>query len=174
MGHLEELVIAVVAEVFERTDGHDAVDGLGELFPTLQQHPPAAWTVHLVERLFHVGGLVLRQRQADDVDVVLFDRPPHGGTPAAADIEQRHPGLQAQLAQRQIDLGDLSLLQRHVLAPEVGATVCLGGVQKQPEKIVGQVVVRLHIDEVRRQLFSHKCVCAFPGPRRPVGACAHP
>jgi hypothetical protein len=56
--------------------------------------------------------------------------------PAAA-VEQRHAGLQAQLAQRQIDLGDLGLFQRPVVAFEVRATVRLGGIEEQAKKVVG-------------------------------------
>ena len=76
----------------------------------------------------------LRQGQADDVDVVLLDRPHHRRAPAAADVEQRHPGLQAQLAQRQVDLGELRLFQRHVVALEVRAAVGPRRVQEQPRR----------------------------------------
>ncbi len=78
-------------------------------------------------------------------------RPHHRRTPAAADVEQRHPGLQAELAQRQVDLGELGLFQRHVVALEVGAAVGLGRVQPQPEELVGQVVVGLDVLEMRLQ-----------------------
>ncbi|CKT24245.1 Uncharacterised protein [Mycobacterium tuberculosis] len=94
VGPGEEVGVTIVAEVLERADRHDAVDGLVELLPSRQQHSPVARGVHLVERLLHMGGLVLRQCQADDVDVILRDRAPHGGAPAATDIEQRHAGLQ--------------------------------------------------------------------------------
>jgi hypothetical protein len=83
-----------------------------------------------------VCGLVLGQRQADHVDVVLLDRAAHRAAPAAADVEQRHPGFQAELAQRQVDLGLLGFLQRHVVAFEVGAAVGLAGVEEQPEELV--------------------------------------
>ena len=56
--------------------------------------------------------LVLGQRQTDDIDVVLLHRPSRGRAPAAPDIQQRHAGLQAQLAQRKVDLGNLGLCQR--------------------------------------------------------------
>ena len=49
VGHLEELVVAVAAEVLERADRHDAVDRLVELLPALQQHSLAARAVQLVE-----------------------------------------------------------------------------------------------------------------------------
>ena len=62
------------------------------------------------------------------------------------------PGLQIQLAERQIDLGDLRLLQRHVLTLEVRAAVGLRRIQEKPEELVGQVVVRLHVLEVRLQV----------------------
>ncbi|CAM4476960.1 hypothetical protein MYBA111488_24875 [Mycobacterium basiliense] len=79
--------------MLECADRHDSVDGFIELLPALQQHAPAARRVQLVERVLHVHGLVFRQGQANDVDVIFFDRAPHGGAPAAADVEQRHPGL---------------------------------------------------------------------------------
>ncbi len=161
VGHREEVVVALVAEVLERADGHDPVDGLVPLFPALQQHPPAALGVHLVEHLLHVGGLVLAQRQPDDVDAILLDRPAHGRTPAAADVEQRHARLKAQLAQRQVDLGDLCLFQRHVVAFEVGAAVGPGGVEKQREELVGQVVMGLHVFKMRLKFFRH-VGSAFP------------
>jgi hypothetical protein len=47
------------------------------------------------------------------------------------------PGWQAQLAQRQVDLGDLGLFQRHVVALEVRTAVGLRGVQKEAEEVVG-------------------------------------
>ena len=102
------------------------------------------------DQLFDVIGLVAAQGQADDVDVVVFDGAHHGGAPAAADVEQCHARLQAEFAQREVDLGDLRLFQRHVVALEVGAAVRLGRVEEQPEEVVGQVVVGLHVVEVRR------------------------
>ena len=80
------------------------------------------------------------------------------GAPAAADVQQRHARLQAQLAQRQVDLGDLRLFQRHVVALEVRAAVGLGRVQEQPEEVVGQVVVGLHVLEVGCQLLCHDVI----------------
>ena len=96
--------------------------------------------------------LVLAQSQADDVDVVLLDRPHHRRTPAAADVEQRHAGLEAELAKGEVDLGELRLLERHVVALEVRAAVGLRRVEEQPEEVVGQVVMRLDVLEVRLQV----------------------
>ena len=95
--------------------------------------------------------LVLAQRQTDDVDVVPLEGAVQGGTPAAADVEQCHAWLEAQLAERQVDLGDLRLLERHVVALEVRAAVRLGRVEEEPEEVVGQVVVRLNVLEVGLQ-----------------------
>ena len=96
-----------------------------------------------------VGLLVAAQGQADDVDVVALDRALHGGAPAAAHVEQRHAGPEAELAQGQIDLGDLRLFQGHVVALEVGAAVGLRRIEEEPEEVVGQVIVRLNLFEVR-------------------------
>lgn len=155
VGHLEEMVVALVAEVLERADRDDAVDGLVKFLPSLQQHSSGAGGVHLVEHFLDMTGLVLRQRQAHDIDVVFLDGAPHGRAPAAADVQQRHPGFEVQLAQGQVDLGDLGLLQRHVVAFEVGTAVGLGGVQEQPEKVVGEVVMSLHVSKMRRELHGH-------------------
>ena len=62
------------------------------------------------------------------------------------------PGCEAELAERQVDLGDLRLLERHVVALEVGAAVGLRRIEEQPEEVVGQVVMRLHVFEVRLEL----------------------
>ena len=104
--------------------------------------------------LLDVGLLILAQRQADDVDVVVLDGAHHGRAPAAADVQQRHARLEAEFAQRQIDLGDLRLFERHVVALEVRAAVGLRRVEEQPEEVVGQVVVRLHVLEVRLQVLA--------------------
>ena len=98
-----------------------------------------------------VGVLVLAQRQADDVDVILLECAVQGRAPAAADVEQGHSRLEPELAQRQVDLGDLRFFKRHVVALEEGAAVGLGGIQEEPEELVGQVVVGLHVLEVRLQ-----------------------
>ena len=85
-----------------------------------------------------------RQGQADDVNVVLLDRPHHRGAPPAADVDQRHARLEAQLAERQVDLGHLRFFERHVVALEVSAAVDLVRVLPQLEELVGDVVVELH------------------------------
>jgi hypothetical protein len=89
--------------------------------------------------------LVAAQRDTDDVDVVALNRALQSAAPAAADVEQRHPGLEVQLAQRQIELGVLRLFQRHVVALEVGAAVGPGLVLKQAEEVVGEVVMGLDV-----------------------------
>ena len=61
------------------------------------------------------------------------------------------PGCEAELAQGQVDLGDLRLFQGHVIALEVRAAVGLRRVEEEAEELVGQVVMRLHVVEVRRQ-----------------------
>ena len=58
--------------------------------------------------------MVPAQGQANYVDVVLLDRAFHRRTPAAADVKQRHAGLQTQLAEREIDLCHLRFFKRHV------------------------------------------------------------
>ena len=99
-----------------------------------------------------MGLLVAAQRQADDVDVVFLQSAVDRGAPAAADVEQSHPRLEAEFAEGQVDLGQLRFLERHVVALEVGAAVGLRGIEEQLEELVGQVVVGLHVLEVRLQV----------------------
>lgn len=91
--------------------------------------------------------LVVAEGEADDVDIVFFVGAEHGRTPAAADVEQRHARLQVAFAEREVDLGPLRLLERHVLALEVGAAVGHARIEEQQKEVVGQVVVGLHLRE---------------------------
>ncbi len=155
VGLREELRVPVVSEVLEGADGDDPVHGFVELLPALQQHPPGPLGVHFIEAALDVRGLVLRQRQSDDVDVVFLHRAPRRGAPPAADVQQRHTGLESQLAQRQVDLGQLGFFQGHVVALEISTAIRLGRVLEKTEEVVGQVVVCLYIFEVRFELFGH-------------------
>ena len=123
--------------MLERADRHDSVHRLVKALPALEQHPLGTRAIRRREQLLDVGNLVLGQRQADHVDVVFLDGSQHGGAPAAAEVQQRHAWLQAQLAQREVDLGDLRLFQCHVLAAkEVGARIHLRAVEEQAEEVV--------------------------------------
>ncbi len=99
-----------------------------------------------------MSGLVLRQRETDDVHVVFLDRPPHRGTPTATDVEQRHTWLEPQFAQRQVDLGPLCLLERHIVALEVRTAVRPRRIEEQRKEVVAQVVVRLNVLEMWLQV----------------------
>ena len=139
-------------EVLEGLNGHDPVDGVAEISPPVRRHPMRAVCADRVQQLFGSGVLVVEQGQADDVDVVLLDGPPHGGAPAAADVEQCHAGLEVQFVQVQVDLGDLGFLEREIRRLEVGAAIGPGRVLEQREEVVGDVVVGLDISERVRVL----------------------
>ena len=68
--------------------------------------------------------------------------------PSTADVEQRHPRLQAQLAEGEVDLGHLRFFERHVVALEVGTAVGLGRAAELQE-LVRDVVVKLDFLGVR-------------------------
>src|SRR5246500_4884319 len=108
---VEELVVAVEVEVLERADRHDPVNLAVEFFPATQLDRLRALARVLVEKRLNMGGLILAQGQADDIDVVLVQGSVDTGTPAAADIQQRHPRLQTQLAERQVNLCELRLFE---------------------------------------------------------------
>ncbi len=155
-------VTGAVGEVLERAQRHDPVDRhvAGEFLPALDPHLFTAGAVHLVELGHAVGVLVLAQRQPDHVDVVLRHRVPHRRAPAAADVEQRHAGLEVQLVQRELALGVLRLFQRlgQILwvrvFVEVTAAVGHRRVKPQLEELVRLVVVRSHRLDRRVQLRS--------------------
>ena len=67
----------IAAEVLESADRDNAVDGLVEVLPPLEAHLFGAGAVGGGENLFPSLLLVLAQRQADDVDVVLLDGAQH-------------------------------------------------------------------------------------------------
>src|SRR5690606_24386894 len=150
----EEVVVALEAEVFERLDRHDPVDRVVELLPTHQPDVEAAIRVELLQQLRTVRLLIPRQRQADDVDVVLLDRPPQGQTPTAPDVEQGHPRLEVELVEVEVDIGDLRVGQRGVRSGEVSAAVFPGRILEQAEEVVRQIVVRLNVFEVRSHFGS--------------------
>ncbi len=135
-------------------DRDDPVDLLVELLPTLQQNPLGPRALRIVEEVLDVQRLILAQGQADDIHVILFFERAHHrrAPPPATDVEQRHARLESQLSQRQIDLRDLRLFQRQIVALEVGTAVGLSPVQEQSVEVVGQVVMVLHIVEVRLHL----------------------
>jgi hypothetical protein len=78
--------------------------------------------------------LVAAQRDADDVDVVALQGEFQRAAPPATGVEQRHAGLEVQLAQREVELRDLRLVERHVVALEICAAVAHRGTQEQREK----------------------------------------
>jgi hypothetical protein len=105
--------------------------------------------------------LVLGECHTHDVDVVLLQRPLHERTPAAADVKQRHTGLEPQLAEAQFELGDLSFIHRHVFTREVRAAIGHRGIREQLKELVGDVVVRAYLANAlpllrrRRGPFGH-------------------
>jgi hypothetical protein len=117
-----------------------------ELLPTLEQHPLGARAIRDRDQLLDVGLLVLAQRQADDVDVVLLRRAQHCRPQPQPTSSSVMPGCRP-IAQHQVDLGDLRLFQRHVTALSMRSCRSASG-QEQLEEVVGQVVVGLHVLEV--------------------------
>ena len=52
------------------------------------------------------------ERQSDDVDVVLLVGAQHPVVPTEPDVEQGHARLKIELAECEVDLGALRLIQR--------------------------------------------------------------
>ena len=143
VGALKEHRVALNLERLEGADTDDAINGLVELLPTLQTHLDRSTGVQLGQALPGELRLLPAQRDADDVHVEFLHGPFHRATPATTDIEQGHPRLKVQLAQGEIELGVLGLLQVHIIALVIAAGVAHGRAEPQREEVVGNVVDRL-------------------------------
>ena len=91
--------------------------------------------------LLGVGGLLLRQGDADDLDAVRPGRMQREGAPTATDVQHAHAFLQAELAGDVIALGELGRAEVvHALTP-VGAGVRHRLAQHHLIEVVADVVV---------------------------------
>jgi len=94
-----------------------------------------------LDRGLRPGGLLGGQRDPEGLDAVLPRGVHHHAAPAAADVEQPHALMEPELAGDQVELVDLRLFQRGVLARVAGAGVG----HRRPEhplvEPVGHVVV---------------------------------
>ena len=112
------------ADVLEGPDADDAIGPVVTLLPTLASdlNPRCAFG-QMLQFFGAVGGLLLAGRDGHHVDAERLGRPQRALAVAAADLQQVHPPLEVAFAQRKVDLGNLRLLERHVVALEVSATV---------------------------------------------------
>ncbi len=150
---LEEVVVALEAEVLERLDRHDPVDRAVELLPALQPHVERA-------RRCRSCSAAGRSRPAGSCDSVrpmtltsYFSIARCSVRPQPQPISSSvMPGLRSSRSRLLVDVGDLRLRQRDVGAGEVRAAVLAGRVLEHPEEVVRQVVVGLDVLEMRRHV----------------------
>ena len=142
---MEEFRVGLKAEVLKRADHENTVEFTVEFLPGLEVNLFGALAGQARKKLFDVFILVLADRQPDDVDVVLFSRPRQRRPPATADVEDRHPGFEIELAQYEVNLRHLGLFEVVVILFEVRAGVRQSRVEEQAEEIIRQVVVGLDI-----------------------------
>ena len=171
---LEEVVVALEAEVLEGLDRDDPVDRAGGTAPSPPVGHRRCAGVELAQQLGAVRLLVLAQRQADDVDVVLLHRALQRQAPAAADLEQRHARLEVEPVEVLVDVGDLRLGQRDIRPGEVGAAVLAGRVLEHAEEVVRQVVVSLDVLEMRPHILRAGGVVRHVSPAWPFLAMLSP
>ena len=143
VGALKEHRVTLGFERLEGADADDPVHRLVELLPALEPHLNGARGVQLGQPLAGELRLRLTQRDSDDVDVIELHGAFQGSTPAAADIEQCHPGLEVQLAQREVELGVLGFLEIHIVALVVAAGVPHRRPEPQRKEVIRDVVDRL-------------------------------
>ncbi len=116
-------------------------DRFAGTLPALDSRTPFfAGAVDLIEHRLVVGVFGFRSGQADDVDVVPGDRVSHGGTPAAADVEQRQLGLAFSLWSS-ASLRFAYCASSSVISTFSGAAVRHRWVKPELEELVDFVVV---------------------------------
>src|SRR5262249_31293175 len=113
MAAIEEGRVTLPPKVLEGTDADDPVRSAVEFLPALQRDLDARDRAP-IDLGTDVLILVAAQGKSDDLDAIALDRAEHCCAPATSDIEQGHPGLQIQLAEREVDLGQLGLFEGHV------------------------------------------------------------
>lgn len=102
---------------------HRVEPGLGDLAVVLVADLRAVPQAVPLDRRLRPLRLVAREGHAERRHAVLAYRVPHHAAPAAPDVEQAHPRLQAELAGDEVELVLLRLLQRGVVRGVAGAGV---------------------------------------------------
>src|SRR5262245_26799676 len=82
----------------------------------------------------------------------MLDRAADCCAPPTTDVEQPVAGLQIELAQGQVDLVPLGLLERHPRRFEIGAAIRHRRIEEEREKVVREVVVGLDLPVERLEL----------------------
>ena len=85
--------------------------------------------------------LLLRQRDAGDVRAGNLGEIERQAAPAAADVEHRGAGLDAELRREMALLGELRVVERLVRRFEIGAAILLVAVEEEPIKPAVEVVM---------------------------------
>ena len=143
----QEEIIVVTSHVLDHADAHNAVKLLSQLRQITVVHKLYLHVVlkaFLFDPLLALLVLLLAQRDAGSVHLVLFRRLDQKESPAAADIQKSHPLFQVKLLQDIIDLVDLSLIKCIVLMLEVAAGVAHCLIQPQLVEVVSDIVVAPH------------------------------
>ena len=156
--------------VLEHADAADAVERALHVAVVLQANFDAVLQPggpHAFGRQFK---LLLRQRDADAAGAKLAGRAQHQRAPAAADVEQRLAGLQAQLGQDVVDLFLLRFRQRLVAVLEIGARINHPRVQPFGIERVRHVVVVLNGRAVLRARVAHGVGHAVRHAAKPAAA----
>jgi hypothetical protein len=132
----------LLADVLGQADGADRVEaGLGHVAVVQVPHLGQARQALALDGGLAPGGLLRGQRDAEGLDAVLPRGVHHHAAPAAADVQQPHALMQAQLARDQVELVGLRLFQGGVLVRVAGAGVGHRGPEHPLVEPVGDVVV---------------------------------
>ncbi len=121
------------ADRVEACLGHVTVVQVADLGQAGQPRP--------LDRGLGPGGLLGGQRDPERADAVLARGVHHHAAPAAADVQQPHPRLEAQLSGDQVELARLRLFQGGILARVAGAGVGHSRAEHPLVEAVGHVVV---------------------------------
>ncbi|MNK35689.1 hypothetical protein D3C87_542200 [compost metagenome] len=178
---LEVLGQVLAAHVLEHADAGDAVELARHVAVVLQADLDAVLQAGGLHALGREVELVLRQRDAHAARAELLRRADHQRAPAAADVEQRLPGLEFDLGEDVVDFLQLRGGQVFVAVLEVGARI--DHVRIEPELVerVRHVVVvldgflvrRLGVREVAGHALQRAAGLVERGLRQAVGDVDH-
>mmetsp|Transcript_45771 Transcript_45771/g.141941 ORF Transcript_45771/g.141941 Transcript_45771/m.141941 type:complete len:439 (-) Transcript_45771:126-1442(-) len=141
---LEEALVVLEAHVLEHADAVDTVvgAGVGRVFAVVAVVLPDEVQLRLCKVGLRPLHLLLAEGDAGDAHLAVLVHVRRRGAPAHAEVRHLHARLQLELAQDEVELVLLRLVQRLRVLP-VGAGVGHGGAQHALVEVVAGVVVLL-------------------------------
>ena len=141
----EEGLVKPDADMLEHADRHDAIEVAVDVAIIHQPERRILRAAALERPVLRALELLLRQRDAGDPRAGNFGEIERKAAPAAADIEHRGAGFDAQFGREMPLLGELRIVERQIRRFEIGAAILLVAVEKQRIEPAVEIVVVRHV-----------------------------